>query len=78
MEEGRNETLGANTALPQSSERVDPEGSCKKGNYEAVFSIDEIEIIEANLLFDDCKYVAVWTPDYGSWEPARAKTGWLK
>ena len=33
------------------------------------FSIDEIEIIEVNDLFNSERYIAVWTPDYGTWEP---------
>ena len=37
-------------------------------NHISKFSIDEIEIIEVNCLFDDSKYLAVWTPDYGTWE----------
>ena len=40
------------------------------------FTIDEIEIIDCNILFNNEEYLAYFAPDYGTWEPTRA--WWIK
>ena len=68
--------LSNNSTPVQSVEIVDPEGSCKKDDYKAVFSFDELTITDVSDIDDWDDYaidsmwemrVAYYLPEFGIW-----------